>query len=34
MFDALRSHDAARAVEIVTEHLQKARNDLVGAGTD
>lgn len=33
MFDALRSHDAARAVEIVTEHLQKARDDLVGAGT-
>jgi len=34
MFDALRSHDAARAVEIVTEHLQKARDDLMGAGTD
>lgn len=31
IFDALRSHDAAKAVEIVTEHLQKARNDLVGA---
>lgn len=33
MFDALRSHDATRAVQIVTAHLQKARDDLVGAGT-
>jgi len=33
MFEALNSHDAVRAVEIITEHLQKAREDLVGAGT-
>jgi DNA-binding FadR family transcriptional regulator len=33
MFEALSSHDAVRAVEIITEHLQKAREDLVGAGT-
>lgn len=34
LFEAIYSHDVERAVGIITEHLEKARRDLIGAGRD
>lgn len=33
LYDTLRSRDVDAAVQIIVEHLEKARHDLIGAGT-